>query len=80
MPAVRDAVETGQISVANARALVRASGKTSASQVDGDAELLEKAAELSPEQFAGEAEPVGGQAPDTTAARGSIGGSGRGGG
>ena len=55
MPAVRDAVETGQVSVANAKALVRASGRTSASQVDGDAELLEKAAELSPEQFAREA-------------------------
>ena len=55
MPAVRDAVETGQVSVANAKALVRASGRTSASQVDGDTELLEKAAELSPEQFAREA-------------------------
>ena len=55
MPAVRGAVEAGQVSVANAKALVRASGKTSASQVDADAELLEKAAELSPEQFAREA-------------------------
>ena len=55
MPAVRDAVVTGQVSVANAKALVRASGRTSASQVDGDAELLEKAAELSPEQFVREA-------------------------
>ena len=55
MPAVRDAVETGQISIANAKTLARASGKTSANQVDGDAELLEKAAELPPEQFAREA-------------------------
>ena len=55
MPAVRGAVEAGRVSVANAKALVRASGKTSASQVDADAELLEKAAELSPEQFAREA-------------------------
>ena len=55
MPAVRDAVETGQISVANAKTLARASGKTSTAQVDGDAELLEKAAEMSPEQFAREA-------------------------
>ena len=55
MPAVRDAVETGQISVANAKTLARASGKTSADQVDGDVELLEKAAEMSPEQFAREA-------------------------
>ena len=55
MPAVRDAVQAGQISVANAKTLVRASGKTSASQVDGDAELLAKAAEMSVEQFAKEA-------------------------
>ena len=55
MPAVRGAVETGQISVANAKTLARASAKTSADQVDGDAELLEKAAELSVEQFAREA-------------------------
>ena len=55
MPAVRDAVETGQISVANAKTLARASAKTSADQVDGDAELLEKAAGLSVEQFAREA-------------------------
>ena len=55
MPAVRDAVETGQISVANAKTLARASAKTSADQVNGDAELLEKAAELSVEQFAREA-------------------------
>ena len=55
MPAVRDAVETGQISVANAKTLARASGKTSADQVNGDAELLEKAAEMSVEQFVREA-------------------------
>ena len=55
MPAVRDAVKTGQISVANAKTLARASAKTSAAQVDGDAELLEKAAELSVERFAREA-------------------------
>ena len=55
MPSVRHAVETGQISVANAKTLARASGKTSADQVDGDAELLDKAAEMSPEQFTKEA-------------------------
>ena len=55
MPAVRDAVQAGRISVANAKTLARASGKTSASQVDGDAELLEKATEMSVEQFAREA-------------------------
>ena len=55
MPAVRDAVKAGQISVANAKTLARASGRTSAEQVDADAGLREKAAELSPEQFAREA-------------------------
>ena len=55
MPAVRDAVQAGRISVANAKTLARASGKTSADQVDGDAELVEKAAEMSVEQFAREA-------------------------
>ena len=55
MPAARDAVEAGQISVANAKTLARASNKTSAAQVDGDAELLEKAAKMAPEHFAREA-------------------------
>ena len=55
MPAARDAVESGRISVANAKTLARASGRTSAAQVDGDAELLEKAAQLSPDQFVREA-------------------------
>ena len=55
MPAVRDAVQAGQVSVANAKTLARASAKTSAAQVDGDAELLDKAAEMSVEQFAREA-------------------------
>ena len=55
MPAVRDAVQTGQICVANAKTLARASAKTSAAQVDGDAELLGRAAEMSVEQFTREA-------------------------
>ena len=55
MPAVRDAVETGRISVANAKTLARASATTSVDQVDGDAELLAKAAEWSVEQFTKEA-------------------------
>ena len=55
MPSVRDAVEAGEISVANAKTLVRASGRTSAAQVDADAELLEKAAVLSVEAFVREA-------------------------
>ncbi len=55
MPSVRDAVEAGQISVANAKTLARASDRTSAEQVDADAELLAKAAELSVEAFSREA-------------------------
>ena len=55
MPAARHAVETGRVSVANAKVLARAAGNTSAEQVDGDAELLERAAEMSPEQFVREA-------------------------
>ena len=55
MPAVRDAVESGGISMANAKLLAGASEKTSSEQVARDSSLLEKAAELSPEQFAREA-------------------------
>ena len=55
MPAVRDAVETGGISVANARVLAAASDKTSAEQVDSDTELLEMAAGLAQEHFVREA-------------------------
>ena len=52
MPGVREALADGDISLANAKTLARASGKTSADQVEGDDDLLEKAASLSPEQFA----------------------------
>ena len=55
MPAVRDALESGSISLANAKTLAGASEKTSASQVEQDSGLLEKAAELSPERFVQEA-------------------------
>ena len=55
MPAVRDAVETGGISVANARVLAAASDKTSAEQVENDTELLEMAAGLAQEHFVREA-------------------------
>ena len=55
LPAVRNAVESGEISVTNARVLADASEKTSAEQVERDGDLLEKAAALSPEQFAREA-------------------------
>ena len=55
MPNVRDAVTDGEISLANAKTLAQASEKTSAAQVERDGGLLEKAASLSPEQFAQEA-------------------------
>ena len=54
MPGVRDALTDGDISLANAKALAQASKKTSAAQVSQDTGLLEKAASLSPEQFARE--------------------------
>ncbi|MYH43687.1 MAG: hypothetical protein F4017_01205 [Acidimicrobiaceae bacterium] len=55
MPAVRDAVEDGRVSVANAGRLADALDKTSAAEVESDGELLAKAESLSPEQFAKEA-------------------------
>ena len=55
LPSVRDAVENGDISVANARVLATTSDKTSAESVEQDADLLAQAAVLSPEQFAREA-------------------------
>ncbi|MXZ99801.1 MAG: DUF222 domain-containing protein [Acidimicrobiaceae bacterium] len=55
LPSVRDAVESGDISIANARVLAGASERTSAEQVEHDSELLARAGELSPEQFAREA-------------------------
>lgn len=55
MPAVRDALESGEISVANAKTLAATCEKTSAEQVEQDGGLLDQAAVLSPEQFAREA-------------------------
>ncbi|MXW94515.1 MAG: DUF222 domain-containing protein [Acidimicrobiaceae bacterium] len=55
VPGLRAAVTGGEIPMANARALAQASQKTSAGQVRQDGDLLEKAASLSPEQFAREA-------------------------
>ena len=55
LPSVRDAVENGDISVANARVLAGTSDKTGAELVEQDDELLAQAAVLSPEQFAREA-------------------------
>ena len=55
MPAVRDALQSGEISVANARTLAITGEKTSAEQVEQDGGLLVQAAVLSPERFAREA-------------------------
>ena len=55
MPDVRDALTDGEIPLANAKTLARASARTSAAQVEGDDGLLEKAASLSPDQFVREA-------------------------
>ena len=55
LPSVRDAVENGEISVANARVLAGACERTSAEQVQQDSELLAQAAVLSPDQFVREA-------------------------
>ena len=55
MPSVRDAVESGDISFANAKVLARASEATSAEQVAQDATLLKKAGELGHGQFVREA-------------------------
>lgn len=55
LPDVQRAVESGQVSFANARALADASEKTSPAAVSGDSELLVKASSLPPEQFAREA-------------------------
>jgi hypothetical protein len=55
LPAVRDAVEAGRVSIANARALANACDRTSADEVTQDGELLAKAGELAPDQFAREA-------------------------
>ena len=55
MSAVRNAVESGEISVANAKTLAAASDRTSVDQVQQDSELLAMAADLAPEQFVREA-------------------------
>ena len=55
MPDVREALTEGEISLANAKTLAQAGEKTSSDQVVQDDDLLEKAASLSPEQFAREA-------------------------
>ncbi len=55
LPSVRDALEAGEISVANAKTLATTCEKTSAEQVEQDGDLLAQAAVLSPEQFSREA-------------------------
>ena len=54
-PKLRDAVESGRVSAANAQRLAEAAGKTSAADVDDDGDLLAKAESMRPEQFAKEA-------------------------
>ena len=55
VPAVREAVESGRVSQANAKLLADAVEKTSAADVESDHELLAKAESMRPEQFAREA-------------------------
>ena len=54
-PRLRDAVESGRVSGANARRLAEAAGKTSAADVEDDGDLLAKAESMRPEQFTKEA-------------------------
>ena len=54
MPKLRDAVESGRVSVANAARLAETVDKTSATEVEADSELLAKAESMRPEQFAKE--------------------------
>ena len=54
-PRLRDAVESGRVSVANAKRLAEAVDKTSAADVDADGDLLAKAETMRPEQFTKEA-------------------------
>ena len=55
VPSVRDAVESGRVSIANAKRLAEAVEKTSVADVESDAELLAKAESMRPEQFTKEA-------------------------
>ena len=54
-PKLRDAVESGRVSVANAKRLAETVERTSAAAVEGDGDLLAKAESLRPEQFTKEA-------------------------
>ena len=55
VPAVRDAVESGQVSQANAKRLADAIERTGTEAVESDGDLLAKAASMRPEQFTREA-------------------------
>ena len=55
MPRLRDAVESGRVSVANAARLAETVDKTSAAEVEADSDLLAKAESMRPEQFTKEA-------------------------
>ena len=55
LPAVRDAVQSGRVSQANAKRLAAAVEKTGAKAVESDGELLAKAESMRPEQFTREA-------------------------
>ena len=55
VPAVRDAVESGRVSVANAKRLAEAVEKAGAEAVQADEDLLAKAESMRPEQFTREA-------------------------
>ena len=51
LPAVRDAVESGRVTRANAKQLAAAVEKAGAQAVEADGELLAKAESMRPEQF-----------------------------
>ena len=51
LPGARDAIESGRVSVANAKRLAEAVEKTSADAVESDGDLLAKAESMRPEQF-----------------------------
>ncbi|MCE2511336.1 MAG: DUF222 domain-containing protein [Acidimicrobiia bacterium] len=55
VPAVRDAVESGKVSRANAKRLAEAIERAGTEAVAADGELLDKAASMRPEQFVREA-------------------------
>ncbi|MCY4175547.1 MAG: HNH endonuclease [Acidimicrobiaceae bacterium] len=55
VPKLRDAVQAGEVPQANARRLADAINKTGADAVASDAEFLEQASKMRPEQFTGTA-------------------------